>query len=219
MFKYVPRGVSGSFEWTSSKSPYLDSLLKLQQFFPLLTTNSWLLNCFKVRVGQKNHLRMSLPTTQSCVRAEPRVLPFSLALYSSETPRARIAQVQLRAGFGQENLFAAAASAVGAREHLTFIGLRLSLLKAEQIYSGNASQTRADLCFNLVKWLVLTSLALTVSKGSISLQWLLPFENCVPCQGQQCCCVILIDLFGGLLPFSIGLCLALSEHFRVVRHL
>lgn len=49
VFKCVPRGVAGSLEWTSSKSPYFDSLFKLQQFFPLLTTNSWLLNCFKVR--------------------------------------------------------------------------------------------------------------------------------------------------------------------------
>lgn len=78
MFKCVPRGVSWSLEWTSSKSPYI-LFSNCSNFFLCLLQIACYWHCFKVRVDQKNHLRMSpsLPTNQFRVYPVPRALPLS----------------------------------------------------------------------------------------------------------------------------------------------
>lgn len=96
MFKYVPRGVSWSLERTSSKNPYLDSLLKLQQFFPLLPTISFLQTLLwsqgRSEKSPKNVIFTNKPVP--CIPWATRAasVTFVLALCSSSPHGARIAQ-------------------------------------------------------------------------------------------------------------------------------
>lgn len=148
MFTHVPRGVSGVLEWTSSKSPYLDSLFELQQVFFFSTGYR-----IALKLGQKNHLRMPLTPNQPCVHTEPRVLPFShlfLLCFPVKLPEPGLPGGTWGRIWSGESCSCCCCCCCcrlcggsWGQHNLNFIGLRVTLQKDEQICSGNASQTDA----------------------------------------------------------------------------